>query len=109
MTHTDMLYEQPPSHDMRRNRSPWRESGDVATAWLQDQGRPANKEASMAKVFAGDMAMKVTTDALQILGGVGYTRDYPVEKWMRDAKIMQIYEGTSQIQRVVISSMLVGL
>lgn len=77
-------------------------------AWMLDQGRPVNKEASMAKVFAGDTAMKTTTDALQILGGVGYTRDYPVEKWMRDAKIMQIYEGTAQIQRLVISRMLVG-
>jgi alkylation response protein AidB-like acyl-CoA dehydrogenase len=77
-------------------------------AWMLDQGRPVNKEASMAKVFAGDTAMKVTTDALQIMGGVGYTRDYPVEKWMRDAKIMQIYEGTSQIQRLVISRMLIG-
>ncbi len=77
-------------------------------SWLLDQKRAVNKEASMAKVFAADMAMKVTTDALQILGGVGYTRDYPVEKWMRDAKIMQIYEGTSQIQRLVISKMLVG-
>jgi acyl-CoA dehydrogenase len=77
-------------------------------AWMLDQGRPVNKEASMAKVFAADTAMKVTTDALQILGGVGYTRDYPVEKWMRDAKIMQIYEGTSQVQRVVISRMMTG-
>lgn len=77
-------------------------------AWMLDQGRPVNKEASMAKVFAADTAMQVTTDALQILGGVGYTRDYPVEKWMRDAKIMQIYEGTSQIQRLVISRMLIG-
>jgi alkylation response protein AidB-like acyl-CoA dehydrogenase len=77
-------------------------------AWMLDQRRPVNKEASMAKVFAADTAMKVTTDALQILGGVGYTRDYPVEKWMRDAKIMQIYEGTSQIQRLVISRMLIG-
>lgn len=77
-------------------------------AWMLDQGRPVNKEASMAKVFAADTAMKVTTEALQILGGVGYTRDYPVEKWMRDAKIMQIYEGTSQIQRLVISRMLIG-
>ncbi len=78
------------------------------SAWMLDQGLPVNKEASMAKRFAADTAMKVTTDALQIMGGVGYTRDYPVEKWMRDAKIMQIYEGTSQIQRVVISRMLTG-
>lgn len=77
-------------------------------AWMLDQHLPVNKEASMAKAFAADMAMEVTTDALQILGGVGYMRDYPVEKWMRDAKIMQIYEGTSQIQRVVISRMLTG-
>ncbi len=77
-------------------------------AWMLDQGLPVNKEASMAKRFAADTAMKVTTDAVQILGGVGYTRDYPVEKWMRDAKIMQIYEGTSQVQRVVISRMLTG-
>jgi len=78
------------------------------SAWMLDQGLPVNKEASMAKRFAADTAMKTTTDAVQIMGGVGYTRDYPVEKWMRDAKIMQIYEGTSQIQRVVISRMLTG-
>lgn len=78
------------------------------SAWMLDQGYPVNKEASMAKRFAADTAMKVTTDALQIMGGVGYTRDYPTEKWMRDAKIMQIYEGTSQIQRIVISRMLTG-
>ena len=57
----------------------------------------------MAKAFAADVAMKVTTDAVQILGGYGYIREYPVEKWVRDAKIMQIYEGTAQIQRLVIS------
>lgn len=77
-------------------------------ASLADQGRPCIKEASMAKAFAGDVAMKVTTDALQILGGYGYSRDYPVEKWMRDAKIMQIYEGTAQIQRLIISRELVN-
>jgi alkylation response protein AidB-like acyl-CoA dehydrogenase len=57
----------------------------------------------MAKVFASDMAMKVATDAVQILGGVGYMRDYPVEKMMRDAKIMQIYEGTNEILRMAIA------
>ena len=57
----------------------------------------------MAKLFASDTAMKVTTDAVQILGGYGYMRDYPVEKMMRDAKITQIYEGTNQIQRNVIA------
>lgn len=72
-------------------------------AHIVDQGLPNTKEASMAKAFAADMAMKVTTDAVQILGGYGYMREYPVEKWMRDAKIMQIYEGTSQIQRLIIS------
>ena len=77
-------------------------------AWLFDHGEPSAKESSMAKQYAADMAMKVTTDAVQILGGVGYTRDYPVEKFMRDAKIMQIFEGTSQIQRIVISRFLIG-
>lgn len=72
-------------------------------AWLADRGLPNTLESSMAKRFAADMAMKVTTDAVQIYGGYGYTKDYPVEKLMRDAKLMQIYEGTSQIQRLVIA------
>lgn len=67
-----------------------------------------NRLASAAKVFASDIAMKVTTDAVQILGGYGYTQDFPVERMMRDAKITQIYEGTNQIQRIVISRSLVG-
>ena len=58
---------------------------------------------AMAKAYASDMAMRVTTNALQILGGYGYIRDYPMEKYMRDAKILQIYEGTNQIQRLVIA------
>jgi alkylation response protein AidB-like acyl-CoA dehydrogenase len=66
-------------------------------------------EASMAKCFAADAAMRVATDAVQIFGGVGYTREFPVERYMRDAKIMQIYEGTNQIQRVVIARELLGL
>jgi alkylation response protein AidB-like acyl-CoA dehydrogenase len=66
-------------------------------------------EASMAKCFAADAAMKVATDAVQIFGGVGYTREFPVERFMRDAKIMQIYEGTNQIQRLVIGRELLGL
>jgi alkylation response protein AidB-like acyl-CoA dehydrogenase len=74
-------------------------------AWMADQGKPCNVQASMAKAFAADMAMRTTTDAVQVLGGYGYMREYPVEKWMRDAKILQIVEGTSQIQRVVISQM----
>jgi len=65
--------------------------------------------ASMAKCFAADAAMKVATDAVQIFGGVGYTREFPVERFMRDAKIMQIYEGTNQIQRMVIARELLGL
>jgi len=61
----------------------------------------------MAKVFASDVAMKVTVDAIQVCGGTGYMRDYPVEKYMRDAKITQIYEGTNQIQRTIIALALV--
>jgi len=76
-------------------------------ARLADMGKPCTKEASMAKLFAADVAMKVTTDAVQVLGGYGFIRDYPVEKWMRDAKILQIYEGTSQIQRLIIARQLV--
>jgi butyryl-CoA dehydrogenase len=73
-------------------------------ASIIDAGYPHSKEAAIAKCFAGDSAMKVTTDAVQILGGYGYSREYPVEKLMRDAKIFQIFEGTNQIQRVVIAS-----
>jgi butyryl-CoA dehydrogenase len=62
----------------------------------------------MAKLKGGDVAMRVTTDAVQLFGGYGYTRDYPVERMMRDAKITQIYEGTQQIQRVVIARELLG-
>jgi len=72
-------------------------------AWLLDQGRRNTKESSYAKAFAADLAMRVTTDAVQIFGGYGYMKDYPVEKLMRDAKLLQIYEGTSQIQRMVIA------
>ena len=75
-----------------------------ATARMVDAGvKDFSKEAAMAKVFASDTAMKVTTDAVQVMGGYGYMRDYPVEKMMRDAKITQIYEGTNQIQRNVIA------
>jgi acyl-CoA dehydrogenase len=72
-------------------------------AWLLDQGKRATLESSYAKRFAADTAMKVTTDAVQIFGGYGYMKEYPVEKLMRDAKLFQIYEGTSQIQRLVIA------
>lgn len=75
----------------------------MQSAWLLDEGRRAAKQSAMAKCFATDAAMEATTDAVQIFGGNGYTREYPVEKLMRDAKLMQIYEGTNQIQRVVIA------
>jgi len=75
-------------------------------AWLEDQGLPYGKASAMSKVFAGDIAMEVTTEAVQVFGGYGYTREYPVERFMRDAKITQIYEGTNEIQRVVISNYL---
>jgi alkylation response protein AidB-like acyl-CoA dehydrogenase len=71
-------------------------------ARLRDQGLPFGREASIAKLVATDNAMKVTTDAVQVLGGYGYTRDFPVERYMREAKVMQIFEGTNQIQRMVI-------
>jgi acyl-CoA dehydrogenase len=72
-------------------------------AWLLDEGKRNTKESSFAKAYAADLAMRVTTDAVQIYGGYGYMKDYPVEKLMRDAKLLQIYEGTSQIQRMVIA------
>lgn len=74
--------------------------------WMRDQGMEFSKEAAMAKCYAADAAMQVTTDAVQVMGGYGYTKEYPVEKMMRDAKIMQIYEGTNQIQRLVIANKL---
>jgi alkylation response protein AidB-like acyl-CoA dehydrogenase len=72
----------------------------------RDAGRPYGREASVAKLVATDAAMKVTTDAVQVLGGYGYTEDFPLERYMRDAKVMQIFEGTNQIQRLVISRQL---
>ena len=75
--------------------------------WMRDQGMEFSKEAAMAKCYAADTAMEVTTNAVQIMGGYGYSREYPVEKMMRDAKIMQIYEGTNQIQRLVIANKIV--
>ena len=75
-------------------------------ARLKDAGRPYTKEASVAKLVATDAAMKVTTDAVQVFGGYGYTRDFPVERYMREAKVTQIFEGTNQIQRLVISRQL---
>jgi acyl-CoA dehydrogenase len=72
-------------------------------AWMVDQGMNASKESACAKLFATDTAMRAATDAVQIFGGNGYMREYPVEKLMRDAKLLQIYEGTNQIQRIVIA------
>jgi acyl-CoA dehydrogenase len=77
-------------------------------AWSLDVGQPDNVVSSYAKAYGADAAMRVTTDAVQIFGGYGYTKDYPVEKLMRDAKLLQIYEGTSQIQRMVIARNLLG-
>ena len=71
-------------------------------AWLKDEGKPFAIESAMAKLFATDTAMKVTTDSVQVLGGSGYTQDFPVERFMREAKVMQIVEGTNQIQRMII-------
>ena len=74
--------------------------------WLKDEGLDFGKESAMAKCYAGDMAMQVTTDAVQIMGGYGYSKTGPVEKLMRDAKVMQIYEGTNQVQRLIIAGKL---
>jgi acyl-CoA dehydrogenase len=72
-------------------------------AWSVDQGKLDSIVSSYAKLYGADSAMKAATDAVQIFGGYGYTKEYPVEKLMRDAKLLQIYEGTSQIQRIVIA------
>ena len=77
-------------------------------AMMKDAGQPFDKEAAMAKTFSSDTAVQVALDAIQILGGYGYTREYPVERYLRDAKITQIYEGTNQIQRLVISRSILG-
>lgn len=74
--------------------------------WLMEQNMPFTKEASMAKFYCSDVAMKVTTDAVHLLGGYGYMKDFPVEKYMRDAKIMQIFEGTNEIQHLIIARQL---
>lgn len=75
-------------------------------AWLETKGLPYGKASAMSKLFAGDAAMRITVEAVQVFGGYGYTKDYPVERFMRDAKITQIYEGTNEVQRLVISKML---
>ncbi|MFD7020577.1 acyl-CoA dehydrogenase family protein [Streptomyces sp. NPDC059161] len=80
----------------------------LAAARLRDAGRPFSRQAAMAKLFCTDAAMKVATDAVQVLGGYGYTADFPVERYMREAKVLQIVEGTNQIQRMVIARHLAG-
>ncbi|MEU1018228.1 acyl-CoA dehydrogenase family protein [Streptomyces sp. NPDC005898] len=80
----------------------------LSAARLRDAGRPFAKQAAMAKLLCTDAAMKVTTDAVQVLGGYGYTADFPVERFMREAKVLQIVEGTNQIQRMVIARHLAG-
>ncbi len=77
-------------------------------AWLKQTGQPFKKEAAMAKLYASELAMRATTKAVQLHGGYGYTTDYPVERMMRDAKICEIGEGTSEIQRIVIARQLLG-
>jgi len=78
----------------------WRAAGAI------DEGRDAGLLGSYAKAFAADTAMRVTTDAVQVLGGAGVMRDHPVERWMRDAKVLQVVEGTSEIQRQVVATYL---
>jgi len=80
----------------------------LQAATLKDKGRPFTKQAAMAKLFAAEMAMKVTTDAIQVHGGYGFIKDYEVERYFRDAKITAIYEGTSQIQKLVIAREVLG-
>jgi alkylation response protein AidB-like acyl-CoA dehydrogenase len=80
----------------------------LAAARLRDAGRPYSTEAAMAKLFCTDTAMRVTTDAVQVLGGAGYVEDHPVERYMREAKVLQIFEGTNQVQRMVVGRALTG-
>jgi len=77
-------------------------------AWLLDQGKSCGKESAMAKCFGSDLAMRTTLECLQIFGGYGYMKDYPMEKLVRDSKLLQIYEGTNEVQRLVISREVIG-
>jgi alkylation response protein AidB-like acyl-CoA dehydrogenase len=78
-------------------------------AWLKDEGRPHTEEGAKAKLYASELATRQTSEAIQILGGYGYTKEFPVERYYRDAKITEIYEGTSEIQRLVIARSILGL
>ncbi|OEV25071.1 acyl-CoA dehydrogenase, partial [Streptomyces nanshensis] len=80
----------------------------LAAARRRDAGQPFARQAAMAKLFCTDAAMAVTTDAVQLLGGYGYTTDFPAERYMREAKVLQIVEGTNQIQRMVIARHVAG-
>jgi alkylation response protein AidB-like acyl-CoA dehydrogenase len=80
----------------------------LRAAWLKDEGRPHAEAGAKAKLFASEMARRQTAEAIQVLGGSGYTKDYPVERYYRDAKITEIYEGTSEIQRLVIARRILG-
>jgi alkylation response protein AidB-like acyl-CoA dehydrogenase len=78
-------------------------------AWLKQEGRPHTEAGAKAKLFASEMARRQTAEAIQVLGGYGYTKEFPVERYYRDAKITEIYEGTSEIQRLVIARSILGL
>jgi alkylation response protein AidB-like acyl-CoA dehydrogenase len=78
-------------------------------AWLKEQGKPHTEEGAKAKLYASELARRVTGEAIQVLGGYGYTKEFPVERYYRDAKITEIYEGTSEIQRIVIARSILGL
>jgi alkylation response protein AidB-like acyl-CoA dehydrogenase len=78
-------------------------------AWLKQEGKPHTEEGAKAKLYASEMARRQTAEAIQILGGYGYTKEFPLERYYRDAKITEIYEGTSEIQRLVIARSLLGL
>jgi len=80
----------------------------LKAAWLESNGVPFEKEAAMAKYFASDTAMDAAIEGVQILGGYGYTNEYPMERHMRDAKITQIYEGTNEIMRIVVARNILG-
>jgi alkylation response protein AidB-like acyl-CoA dehydrogenase len=80
----------------------------LRAAWLKDQGRPHTEAGAKAKLFASEMARRQTAEAIQVLGGYGYTKEFPVERYYRDAKITEIYEGTSEIQRLVIARSILG-
>ncbi len=77
-------------------------------AWLKDKGRPHTEAGAKAKLFASEMARRQTAEAIQVLGGYGYTKEFPVERYYRDAKVTEIYEGTSEIQRIVIARSILG-